>query len=296
MVQLVKFASSVAAAIFQVPPDVFLSISPMMAPIPKSPEEITHRKRVDELLCDEKIWGKGAGYENEEGRRAVDVQLTEKDIEKYQPKPSTYGEVTSLGARQLFYYMGMTDDFNNKDSIVFFDLGSGVGRLVMQAYMELPRISQSIGIELAPLRHQDAVHAWEQLQPLAEETRRKIPTEQDIIPTAKLDLVEGDFLEADLSEATHIYISSLCFTEDMMYKIAKKIESDAPNVQCVATLKSFPSQFEKKGIKDRINFEVVNKAFGRLIDRTEFVEMSWTVHSNTGNTVHFYTRPDKLKV
>ena len=51
-------------------------------------------------------------------------------------RSSAYGEATSLGARQLFRHMGMTDDpldpNPSTDAVVFFDLGSGAGRLVAQ--------------------------------------------------------------------------------------------------------------------------------------------------------------------
>ena len=59
------------------------------------------------------------------------------------PNPSTYGEVTTLGARQLFYYMGMTTKerdhppTHQPDTIVFCDLGMGRGKLVVQAFLEL---------------------------------------------------------------------------------------------------------------------------------------------------------------
>lgn len=263
----------------------------MMTPIPKSTAELEHRKAVDDFLT-RNAWPNIAGYE-EADRAVVDVQMSKRDKEGFKPKPSTYGETTPLGARQLFHYMGMTSDGLDNEDIVFVDMGSGVGKLVMQVYLELPRISRSIGIELAPLRHQAAVKAWSELEPVAKKIRAEIPIGGGPISEADLELINGDFRESDLSEATHIYISSLCFTEDMMYQIAKKIEQDAPNVQCIATLCSLPSDFQRKGIRDRINFEVIYKTFG-LIERTEFVEMSWTEYSNTGSTVYIYSRPDKL--
>jgi hypothetical protein len=254
---------------------------------------MAHRRAVDNLLSTESVWPAiVVGYE-ESDREPVDRQTTVKGLAKDQPKPSTYGEVTPLGARQLFYYMGMADDFDDSNPIVFCDMGSGVGKLVMQAYLELPRVTRSIGVELAPLRHAGAVKAWEELQLSAKETRNQI-TSKLPVSVADVELTEGDFLDVDLSKVSHIYISSLCFTEDMMDEIAKKIERDAPNIQCVATLRALPSKFRQKGISDRINYDLVYKTFG-LVERTEYVEMSWTVYSNSGATVHIYTRPDILQ-
>ena len=48
-------------------------------------------------------------------------------------RPSAYGEVTPQGARRLFAAMGLRpQEIANADAM-FFDLGSGAGRLVAQA-------------------------------------------------------------------------------------------------------------------------------------------------------------------
>ena len=74
-------------------------------------------------------------------------------------KPSAYGEVTPSGARQLFDTMGV----HTASDAVFADLGSGAGRLVVQAWLELPMVQRAIGVELAPSRHATAVSAWDSL-------------------------------------------------------------------------------------------------------------------------------------
>ena len=208
-------------------------------------------------------------------------------------KPGTYGEVTTIGARQLFYHMGIsgTEAPTDKEDepIVFMDLGSGVGKLVVQAYMELPRVSRAVGVELAPLRHQQALVAWKELEFSAQEIRtaREDATE---VREATLELLEGDIFETDVSKATHIYISSLCFSENMMHRLAAKLEKEAPKLQCVATLKALPPSFRRKGVRDRVSYEVVMKTLG-MIERTEYVEMSWTKHAGRGCEVFIYTKP-----
>jgi hypothetical protein len=158
VVLLGNLAIRVAAALFQVPSDVFLSIAPMVAPMPKSPAEFGHRKAVNEILADSSpVWKLHSGY--------IDPDEEEDDYffinDDKRPKNLTYGEITPLGARQLFHEMGMTgsldDSDPDKDEIVFVDMGSGVGRLVMQAYMELPRLKRAVGIEILSHRHQHAV-------------------------------------------------------------------------------------------------------------------------------------------
>jgi len=77
------------------------------------------------------------------------------------PMPATYGEVTPAGARRVFAALGLLDaDGAHDDPYVFLDLGSGVGKLVVQAYLELPLVVRSIGVELSPTRSLHASEAW----------------------------------------------------------------------------------------------------------------------------------------
>lgn len=302
----------IVAGLFQLPPDVVASQIPMAAPFPTSPAEIAHRQAVDDLLSDKSdVWTNNLGYMLEEDvdskivndkMRNLQANSVSRDSEKEEKpyKPATYGEITTIGARQLYFHMGLKGGFyhncpenNSSGKIVFCDMGSGVGRFVMQTYMEIPRVSKSLGIELAPLRHQHALTAWDQIHSRAESIRKEIICQNggEVFSDATVEFVQADFLEADLTEVTHMYISSLCFTEDMMYELAAKLEHGAPNLQCVATLRAFPKQFEKKGILDRKNYEVVHKLFGTMIARTEYVEMSWTSLIGNGNAVFIYTKP-----
>ena len=103
---------------------------------------------------------------------------------------------------------------------------------------------------------------------------------------AKLDLLEGDLFDLDLTSATHIYVASLCFTDLMMDRLAQKIIKEITslsssttttslkyrNLQCLATLRKFPSQYEEQ--------------LGT--PRQRYVEMSWTKPRGVGCIVYFY--------
>lgn len=320
---IINFGIHLVAGVFQLPPDIVASQIPMKAPFPTSPAEIAHRKAVDDILCDSsEIWSSNLGYMLDAAKdskfvndkmKSLEVSALEDDLEKKQKsyRPSTYGEITTLGARQLFYHMGMTGDFkSNKndsntepettaaetahDKIEFCDMGSGVGKFVLQAYMELPRLSRSLGIELAPLRHQHAADAWVELKTTAETIRSDLGGGKDdpsasMVQDATVQHTQGDFLEADISEVTHMYVSSLCFTDKMMHELAVKLEHRAPKLECVATLRAFPMKFMKRGILDRTSYQVVDKMFG-MIPRKEYVEMSWTDRIGTGCLVYLYTK------
>ena len=61
-----------------------------------------------------------------------------------------------------------------------------------------------------------------------------------------LNLFQGDLFQMDISTATHIYIASLCFTDEMMSMLSTKISNEGGDqLQYVATLKPLPTDFEE---------------------------------------------------
>jgi len=192
--------------------------------------------------------------------------------------PATYGEVTPKGARRIFAALGLLDaEDAHGVQYVFLDLGSGVGKLVAQAYLELPSVVRSIGVELSPTRSLHASEAWGAMvaSGCADELRAEIaPTPKTPAETERwmakeaVKLVEGDIFEADISETTHAYIASLCFDRNMMMRLAEKIGGST--LHAVATLKQFPN-----GIP------------GFYEDESFGAEMTWSC----GNAqVHLYRR------
>lgn len=206
--------------------------------------------------------------------------------------PSTYGEVTQLGARQLFHYMKMYN-YDCHD-IHFIDLGSGNGKLVIQAYLEISNLKQVEGIELSSIRHNVAMQSWNDMKETAKVTRHKtielsncihkneimdnyLPQEYDNYDEIGLNLIQGDLFAMDVSKATHIYVASLCFTDTMMNELSTKIinECDDKILRCVATLKPFSNDFEHRS---------------GLMKDVKYVEMSWTKPRGMGGIVYFYSR------
>ncbi|CAB9511090.1 Histone methylation protein DOT1 [Seminavis robusta] len=105
--------------------------------------------------------------------------------EEDEGKEFTYGEITPTGVRQLLEDLELLtifeDDSNStdKEEVVFYDLGSGEGKLVAQVFLETlstchdndktkPKdraiLKRIVGIELSPARHAMAVHSWNALQ------------------------------------------------------------------------------------------------------------------------------------
>jgi hypothetical protein len=275
---LLNLAARIAGAILLTPPGLIERYLPMMAPLPLSFKENEHRQKVNQLISS-LYQDLDAGFHNvQDELHEWAVEVDDEDEDKfdsshYERKPWTYGEVTPLGARQLFDILGMTTRTktignNNhavkeKKEVVFVDLGSGVGKLVIQAYLELPVLTKSMGIELSCCRHEVAVQAWERLV-LARSSGGKEDDDDDdhsLLDISKsgasLELVQADFFNVDVSRATHIYVSSLCFTQQMMQQLEEKLYTQAINLECVASLQAFsPGLFGEP--------------------RIEYVEMSWT--------------------
>lgn len=255
-----NFLARLAGAVLLCPPETIERSIPMLAPIVFSGQEIARRRSIDKLLA--LCWRKDDGYE---------VQLQDEWLvnngklyeynDEFSLKPSTYGEITPLGARQLFQSMGMT----TSQDIVFMDFGSGAGRLVGQAFLELNgKIERSIGVELAPSRHAAAVRARTKLM---DELKSSDDTLVHLSPP--YELYEEDLFSADVSNATHVYVSSLCFTHQMMERLETKLRTQAVKLEVVASLQMFPSA---------------------TVSGTSYVQMSWT--EPYGCQVYFYTKPD----
>lgn len=180
--------------------------------------------------------------------------------------------------------MGLMNDaksYNqNHPKHQFFDLGSGGGRLVIQSFLELPSVYKSVGIELSPSRHQIAIQTWTNLvqngdavriRALAEKSWDVHYLERPIDEAIEygVELHEGDLFDLDISQATHLYISSLCFSEDMLLRIVEKIETEGVSLQIVASLRLLPLGYDR----DRENASLKRVSLGRN-PWMEYVEMS----------------------
>tara|TARA_R100001480_G_C4707658_1_gene178352 strand:- start:7 stop:534 length:528 start_codon:yes stop_codon:yes gene_type:complete len=113
-----------------------------------------------------------------------------------------YGEVTEKGVSQMLEYF--SEYFDNPDG-VFYDLGSGNGKLCVQVAKET-NFSKVIGIELHKERHLKA---------------EKLLKKSDV---DNVSFIEGSFLNHDLSDATIIFASN----EAMPRAVTHAICDNAP--------------------------------------------------------------------
>ena len=143
-------------------------------------------------------------------------------------KEYTYGEVTGVGARQLAEEMGISSAKarGGEGRIIFYDLGSGVARLVVQMVLDNPvAIHKCVGVELSKERHDVASSALSRI--------RSSEYKSDLL--SKVELSNADALEYDFSDATHIYISSLCFPRQVLEEL-QDIILTLDDVRVVAAL------------------------------------------------------------
>ena len=164
-------------------------------------------RQIDDLIAT--YWSSGDGFDGNEG------------------KEYTYGEVTGVGARQLAAEMGISSaKAKGREGIIFYDLGSGVARLVVQMVLDNPvAISKSVGVELSKERHDVASSALSRM--------RSSEYKSDLL--SKVELANADALEYDFSDATHIFISSLCFPRQVLEEL-QDIVLTLDDVRVVAAL------------------------------------------------------------
>jgi len=142
----------------------------------------------------------------------------------------TYGEVTYKGAAKLF------KKFKLKKNDVFYDLGCGTGKLVIQAYLTSPA-QKCVGIELSKTRYK-----------VAEKAKKALAKEKKLEKKRKLNFQNNNLLKSNIDDASAIYVSSLCFSDDLMKKLTEKLSSLKNGLQ-LATLRMLPENDHFKFIK-----------------------------------------------
>ena len=183
------------------------------------------------------------------------------------PEAALYGELTPLGFRALAAHLRLTAD----DS--FVDLGSGLGRLAVQAASEFG-VRRAFGVEFAATRHELAVAALEREAAGVSE---------------RVTLLEGDCAAPNLWTAggplgdriTVVYAGSLMFSNELMDQLARLIEACPFPLRVVASLKQWASDQAPRGFVEQAPL---------------YCESSWTApreltdERDPGTPVYVYAR------
>lgn len=135
---------------------------------------------------------------------------------------TTYGEIKPEGVQNIINELNIT----NKD--IFYDLGSGLGKVIMQFYINTP-IEQAIGVEFYKERHNQAEKALLKLY-------KEFPNELD--NDRIITYQHQNIKDVDLSDATIIFMCSTCYSNDLLDVIFNKIK-DNKNIKYIISLKTY---------------------------------------------------------
>ncbi len=149
---------------------------------------------------------------------------------------ATYGEITYESLKTLL------DDLKPNKRDVFYDLGSGVGKVAVQAILDY-RFKKSFGIELSESRHKKAA-----------KIRTQLKKEKKISRYHNLFFTHQNIAETDLKQATIIFMCSTCYPKKLMSTLTNKFSKLKKGTK-ILTLKSLPKNQKIELIK-KYNLEM----------------------------------------
>lgn len=176
-------------------------------------------------------------------------------------KTSIYGEIPYNSLQIILD----NERFGPND--VFYDLGSGVGKVVTQVYLNTP-VKKAVGIELSGSRHAGAVKMLKKCKQTDayNDRRRNGKTKRTFAFT------QQDFLKANINDATIIYMCSTCFPPELMAQLVQKFEKINRQGLRIITLKELPD-YEQHAFR---------------FERSYKLPMSWSKQGNT-SSVYVYS-------
>ena len=132
----------------------------------------------------------------------------------------TYGEILYPSLNKVLDYL----DINEND--VFYDFGSGVGKVALQVMLTTP-IKKAIGIEANKKRNDVAVKVYSNVKKEFKE----------LFENRQMECMNKNFLTVDVSDATIIYACSTLF-EPILLKDIGDIVDKCPNIKYLISIPS----------------------------------------------------------
>lgn len=136
----------------------------------------------------------------------------------------TYGEISFEGADKIVKTISP-----NSDDVIL-DLGSGVGKFSVQVFLSSP-VKKVIGIEAHAKRHTQAKEALKLVKKDLPELFKN---------NRQINYIQGNFLNFNFDEATHIFTCSTCFSPELMQMIGTKL-NHSKKVKTIFSLKKIPN-------------------------------------------------------
>lgn len=117
----------------------------------------------------------------------------------------------------------------------FFDLGSGVGKLVLHmAVRGYARLSS--GVELNTARHALAEDLAKRVLPNTTQLNSVVLPFHGELPARGVNLLQGDMLQANFSSASMLYLNPPCLPCPVRQKLVQKILAESSAEYVVTTL------------------------------------------------------------
>lgn len=200
---------------------------------------------------------------------------------------SVYGEATYAALLELINVLQLTDE------AVFYDLGSGTGKVVAQFYLQTP-VKKAVGIELSETRYkvaQDRVLKIQEIVRVNERNKQEISSivQKDEpkgtqskksskkkslkvkYPERILEFRNEDILTADISDATIVFTCSTCFSEEVMKNLTEKLAQLKEGLR-VLTLKQLTPHVDFKLVKTYtlpMTWSKTSPVYLYVLDRTK---------------------------
>lgn len=137
-----------------------------------------------------------------------------------------YGEITYPSLTELLAIV------EPKSNEIFYDLGAGAGKAVLWASLLHPW-RKCCGIELLPALHQLSVTKKNEFINTSLFRNKKTKPE--------IELIQGDMLAEDFSEANVIFINATCFDNTFWSEILAKLTKAKPGVRVITVTQHLKS-------------------------------------------------------
>lgn len=151
-------------------------------------------------------------------------EVEEQAIRQSKGSP-VYGELPPASVTRMLAYMQLTP------ADVFYDLGSGTGKVVVQAAISAP-LKKCVGVELSATRCREA-------KGVVRRAKR-----EGLLAADSCVIREADLMTTRLSDATVIYTCSTAFSTRFLKKLAGRIVNECRRVRLFVSLQDV----ERRGL------------------------------------------------
>lgn len=133
------------------------------------------------------------------------IEEFQKNLKNYDGSEKfAYGEITKKGTEDI--YKWIKANFDNHEDIVFYDIGSGHGKMIIHLSL-ISNFKKLIGIELSELRYKYCLDILSQIGSLD-----------------NVEFINDDVLNYDLSDATVVFMNDALMSQDLIHSVFSKLQ------------------------------------------------------------------------